>query len=181
MSSPAQMGRPSRLTRKLPLLCAVLLALFIGLFRTFSLCSMVGASMLPTLPPDSLFLIQKWGYTPKRGDVVVVQKDSFTAYPIVKRVVATGGEHVVVDYAANTVYVDGVALDEPYLYEPMVDTGHPHMTMLDVTVPEGSVYVLGDNRNHSSDSRHQDLGTVEEQYILGRMVLALPISHSQAE
>lgn len=65
MSSPAQTGRPSRLTRKLPLLCAVLLALFIGLFRTFSLCSMVGASMLPTLPPDSLFLIQKWGYTPK--------------------------------------------------------------------------------------------------------------------
>lgn len=112
--------------------------------------------------------------------VVVVQKDSFTAYPVVKRIVATGGEHVVVDYAANTVYVDGVALDEPYLCEPMVDTGSPNMTVLDVTVPEGAVYVLGDNRNHSSDSRHQDLGTVEEQYILGRMVLILPISHPQA-
>lgn len=177
MSSPAQTGRPSRLTRNLLLLCAALLALLIGFFRTFSFCSMVGVSMLPTLPPDSLFLIQKRGYTPKRGAVVVIQKDSFIAYPIVKRVVATGGEHVAVDYDANTVYVNGVALDEPYLYEPMVDTGRPFLAVLDVTVPEGSVYVLGDNRNNSLDSRDERLGTVEEEYILGRMVLALPVSY----
>ena len=158
-----------------------LIVVLVGLILVCTLAGrvirVVGSSMVPTLHENDLLLLRSVGYTPQRGDVIVLRKESFLSYPVVKRVIATGGEHVTVDYTTGTVSVDGVALDEPYINEIMVDTGSPNMTVLDVTVPEGSVYVLGDNRNHSSDSRHQDLGTVEEQYILGRMVLALPISH----
>ena len=94
-----------------------------------------------------------------------------------KLVIATEGQHVTVDYATHTVYVDGEALDEPYINEVMNDPFSPSMTVLDVTVPEGSIYVLGDNRNHSADSRHQALGVVDTRYVLGRAVwIVLPVS-----
>ena len=81
------------------------------------------------------------------------------------------------DYATSSVYVDGVALDEPYINEIMVDRYGFEMNVLDVTVPEGSIYVLGDNRNNSSDSRHEALGTVDQRYVLGRVLcVMLPFS-----
>lgn len=135
----------------------------------------VGSSMVPTLHQSDLLLLQSIGYTPKQGDVVVLRKPSFMTEPIVKRVIAVGGQHVTVDYDAGTVTVDGQALDEPYINELMVDTMNPYMTVLDVTVPEGSIYVMGDNRNHSSDSRDQRLSTVDERYVLGRaLCVVLP-------
>lgn len=135
----------------------------------------VGSSMVPTLHQSDLLLLQSIGYTPKQGDVVVLRKPSFMTEPIVKRVIAVGGQHVTVDYDAGTVTVDGQALDEPYINELMVDTMNPYMTVLDVTVPEGSIYIMGDNRNHSSDSRDQRLGTVDERYVLGRaLCVVLP-------
>lgn len=149
-----------------------LIVVLVGLILVCTLAGrvirVVGSSMVPTLHENDLLLLWSVGYTPQRGDVVVLRKESFMSYPVVKRVIATGGEHVTVDYATGTVSVDGVALDEPYLNELMVDTGSPNMTVLDVTVPEGSIYVMGDNRNHSSDSRHRDLGTVDERYVLGK-------------
>ena len=149
-------------------LIVVLVSLILACTLVGRVIRVVGSSMVPTLHENDLLLLQSVGYTPQRGDVVVLRKETLMSYPIVKRVIATGGEHVVIDYTTGTVLVDGVALDEPYINEIMVDTGSPSMTVLDVTVPEGSVYVLGDNRNHSSDSRHKDLGTVDERYILGK-------------
>jgi signal peptidase I len=134
--------------------------------------------MVPTLHEGDLLLLQSIGYTPKQGDVVVLRKSSFMSEPIVKRVIALEGQHVVVDYATGTVSVDGEVLDEPYINEVMADTMNPVMTVLDVTVPEGSIYVMGDNRNHSSDSRDQRLGTVDSRYVLGRaLFVALPFQH----
>ena len=135
----------------------------------------VGSSMVPTLHDGDMLLLQSLGYTPKQGDVVVLRKPGFPAppqdtAPIVKRVIAVGGQHVRVDYDAGAVYVDGVALDEPYILEHMTDHYSPEMNVLDVTVPQGSIYVLGDNRNHSSDSRHEALGTVDCRYVLGRVL-----------
>ncbi len=142
----------------------------------------VGSSMVPTLHDGDLLLLQSLGYTPKQGDVVVLRKPGFPpppqdTAPIVKRVIAVGGQHVRVDYATSSVYVDGVALDEPYINEVMVDRYGFEMNVLDVTVPEGSIYVLGDNRNNSSDSRHEALGTVDQRYVLGRVLcVMLPFS-----
>lgn len=154
----------------------------IFLILTFTLVGRVirveGSSMLPTLHENDLMLLQSVAYTPKQGDVVVLRKSSFMPVPIVKRVIAVGGQHVTVDYANHCVYVDGVALDEPYINEIMRDPVSPLLTVLDVDVPQGSIYVMGDNRNHSSDSRDERLGTVDTRYILGRALWVLvPFGH----
>ena len=126
-----------------------------------------GISMEPTLYHGDLLLLQSVGYTPEQGDVVVLTKEFEDADgPIVKRVIATGGQHVVIDYDAGTVTVDGEVLDEPYIKEAMMQP--PEESITDILVPEGSIFVMGDNRNHSSDSRNVTLGAVDERYVLGR-------------
>ena len=140
-------------------------------------------SMLPTLERGDLLLLQSVGYTPRQGDIVALTKEfEYADGPIVKRVIATGGQHVVIDYAAGTVTVDGQVLDEPYIYEPMRQPMGE--TLTDVVVPEGSIFVMGDNRNNSSDSRDVTLGTVDERYVLGRALWVVlpfqrfgPITH----
>ena len=149
-----------------------LVTVLITLILLFALVGRVievkGSSMVPTLHEGDLMLLQSIGYTPKQGDVVVLRKASFMTDPIVKRVIATGGQRVTIDYGSSTVYVDGVPLDEPYINEIMVSPASPEMSIFDAEVPEGSIFVRGDNRNHSSDSRHINLGTVDERYILGK-------------
>lgn len=154
------------------------------LILTFSLAGrvirVVGSSMVPTLHEGDLMLLQSIGYTPKQGDVVVLRKSSFMSDPIVKRVIAVGGQHVSIDYDAGTVTVDGEILDEPYILETMQDPNfhHPGTYQNEIDVPEGSVFVMGDNRNNSSDSRDVTLGTVDERYILGRVLcVLLPFDH----
>ena len=131
-----------------------------------------GHSMVPTLQDGDRLLIvsslldSSYDY----GDIVVLRKDTFMDEPIVKRVIATEGQTVDIDFSAGVVYVDGEALDEPYINEPTyVEEG----TEFPLTVPEGSVFVLGDNRNHSSDSRSSDLGTVDTRYVIGKAVFLL--------
>jgi len=138
--------------------------------------SVVGTSMVPTLHDKDMLLVQSIGYAPKQGDIVVLTKESFMDEPIVKRIIALGGQTVEIDYDAGTVTVDGQALDEPYIKEAMRPTVYESMTSL--VVPEGSVFVMGDNRNGSSDSRSYDLGPVDERYIIGRVLCVLfPVSN----
>ena len=153
-------------------LVMVLVALILIFTFVGRIIGVVGSSMYPTLHDGDLLLLQSIGYTPKQGDVVVLTKEFDAADgPIVKRVIATGGQHVVIDYDAGTVTVDGQVLDEPYINEFMVDPGMD--SIHDVVVPEGSIFVMGDNRNHSSDSRNVTLGTVDERYVLGRALWVL--------
>lgn len=130
-----------------------------------------GSSMVPTLHHGDMLILQSLGYKPRQNDVVVLTKESFMEQPIVKRVIAVGGQTVDIDYTENTVYVDGVALDEPYINELMEDLGPESITHAEV--PEGSIFVMGDNRNHSSDSRSPRLGVVDERYVLGRALMVL--------
>ena len=87
---------------------------------------------------------------------------------IVKRVIATEGQVVDIDFLTGTVFVDGTPLHEDYINEP---TYTAEGTEFPLTVPEGSVFVMGDNRNHSNDSRDARLGTVDTRYLIGRAVL----------
>ena len=133
-----------------------------------------GHSMVPTLQDgDRLLVLNSMLYDDyKYGDIVVLRKDTFLEEPIVKRVIATEGQTVDIDFSSGSVYVDGVLLKEDYIHElTFLEEG----TEFPLTVPEGSVFVMGDNRNHSSDSRDSRLGTVDTRYVIGKAVfLAFP-------
>ena len=107
----------------------------------------------------------------KAGDIVVIKKEYFEdGKPIVKRIIATEGQTVDIDFDAGVVYVDGQALEEDYIREPTyLDEG----LEFPITVPEGCVFVMGDNRNASTDSRDARLGCVDERYIMGRVYFTL--------
>jgi signal peptidase I len=151
---------------------------FIILLFTFvgRIIGVQGESMMSTLHNGDMLLLQSVGYQPKQGDIVVLTKESFMEEPIVKRIIAVEGQTVEIDYDAGTVRVDGQVLDEPYLNEAME---RPAWETIDsVTVPEGSVFVMGDNRNHSSDSRVPQLGVVDQRHIIGRaLFIVFPFSH----
>lgn len=160
---------------------ALVLAL-VSLIVVFTLIGRIigvdGTSMLPTLHDSDMVLLQSLGYEPRQGDVVVITKESFLEESIVKRVIALGGQTVRIDYDAGLVYVDGAALDEPYLGEIMLEPNSMYMTNNSLTVPEGFLFVMGDNRNNSTDSRDIRLGTVDERYVLGHaLFVLLPFGH----
>lgn len=147
------------------LVAAILIFTFFA--RTITV---VGSSMVPTLEEGNLLIVSKLFYQPKYGDVVVLRKESFMTDPIVKRVIATEGQTVDIDFEAGVVYVDGVALDEPYVNSA---TNERENFTEAVTVPEGCVFVMGDNRNRSTDSRSAAIGCVDTRCIIGRALLRL--------
>lgn len=150
------------------------------LFNCFARLTRVdGNSMDNTLKDGEMMLVWSLGYSPKQGDIVVLNKtDEVTKQllggkAIVKRVIATGGQTVDIDYTTGTVYVDGTPLEEPYIREEMYLPGNPMMYNTHWEIPEGSIFVMGDNRNYSTDSRHEMVGPIDEDYILGKVVFAL--------
>lgn len=156
------------------LVTAIILLVFLFTF-VFKVVTINGRSMLNTLRNGEKLIISDIGYAPKRGDIVVISRnannivgseDSNTS--IIKRVIATEGQVVDIDFTKGIVSVDGVALDEPYtktLTNLSYDIEFP------VVVKPGCVFVLGDNRNDSTDSRSSligDEGMIDERYILGK-------------
>lgn len=143
------------------------------------LSQVVGQSMDHTLQNGELTVVWDLGYRPKQGDIVVLNKTTAeflggeNGEAIVKRVIAVGGQTVDIDYSTSTVYVDGVPLNEPYIKEPMKLPLDPYMQRTHWEIPEGCVFVMGDNRNNSTDSRHQGLGPIDAHYILGKVSFAL--------
>ncbi|WP_295867723.1 signal peptidase I [uncultured Oscillibacter sp.] len=138
-----------------------------------------GHSMVPTLQNGDRLAVTAGllagAYRP--GDIVVLRKDSFLDEPIVKRVIAVGGQTVDIDFSTGSVFVDGKLLNEPYINEL---TFREEGTRFPLTVPEGSIFVMGDNRNHSNDSRDARLGTVDTGYVIGRAVFLLYPGPDQA-
>lgn len=166
----------------LQMLTFVLVAVVLVFASLGMVIGVSGTSMYPTLHHQDIMVVQRIGYTPAQGDVVVLRKDSFLEEAIVKRVIAVAGQEVEIDYDQNTVYVDGVALDETYINQEDQDVmiERSGMVYKEFTVPEGSIFVMGDNRNGSTDSRYAELGMVDTEYVLGRaLCVAFPFTHIQ--
>ncbi len=151
------------------LVVALLVCVLVFTFAV-RIVSVSGTSMLDTLHNNDRIVISNLFYTPKQGDIVVLRKTTFSDEPIVKRVIAKGGQTVNIDFEAGVVYVDGVALDEPYILEPT----RRRIDFEDETlVPDGCVFVMGDNRNGSTDSRDLRIGCVDERLIIGKALFLL--------
>ena len=130
-----------------------------------------GSSMLNTLVHGDRLLVQTGFYTPERGDVVVV--DGYNGYgkPLVKRVIGVGGDTIDIDPDLGIVYRNGEPLAEPYTRDGVtLGTGD---TVFPITVPEGTLFLMGDNRQNSTDSRSSRVGCVDERDILGKVLLRI--------
>jgi len=158
---------------------AIFMFIYILLFRVVVV---VGPSMYNTLVDgDRLVLISNVLYrNPKQGDVIVASKDTFRdGECIIKRIIATEGQTVDIDFQLGVVYVDGVGLQEDYTYTM---TNMDEGMKFPLTVPEGCVFAMGDNRNASMDSRNPQIGFIDEREILGKAVfLMMPGTHGGTE
>lgn len=137
----------------------------------FRLVGVEGYSMSDTLQDnDWLLTVNKESY--ERGDIVVITEPNYFDEPLIKRVIAKGGETVDIDFETSTVFVDGVALKEPYTREDYI---LPKLDDIDFpyTVPEGHIFCMGDNRNGSTDSRSNLIGPLDERYVLGKAVVRI--------
>ncbi|MBQ8967647.1 signal peptidase I [Ruminococcus sp.] len=151
------------------------LAILLLFTFVFNRLRVKGNSMEDTLFDGDRIIIRSLFYEPAAGDIVVCRSELLGEL-IVKRVIALGGQTVTIDYAAGTVSVDGKVLDEPYLkYHALDDMGSYDMTYYDperevfeYNVPAGSVFLLGDNRDRSNDSRA--FGCVSEDDIIGKAI-----------
>lgn len=145
--------------------------IFIVLLFTFvvRLIGVDGSSMFPTLHDRDVMVVSNLGYTPKHGDIVVLNKPSFERGPIVKRIIATEGDMVDIDFVLGRVYINGEALTEDYINTFDLPMNQEDM-VFPQTVPEGCIFVMGDNRNGSTDSRNSALGMVDTRYIIGHVL-----------
>ena len=150
---------------------AVSLTVLILLFTfVFKIVGISGSSMEHTLHENDRVIAFSLFYTPAQGDIVVVNQPNEFGKPIIKRVIATENQEVDINFDTGEVFVDGVLLDEPYLSTPTTLEGS---VSFPVTVEKGKVFVMGDNRQHSTDSRHTMIGQIDTRYILGKAIVRI--------
>ena len=162
----------SELYQNVRTLVSVLAVLILVFTFAVRLIVVSGPSMENTLHNGDTMLVWSMGYEPRQGDVIVLTKKSYQEDSIVKRVIALEGQTVDIDYITNTVYVDGLPLEEDYIKEWMYAPSYGDV-INHVTVPEGCIFVMGDNRNESADSRYPGIGIVDERCVIGRAVTVL--------
>lgn len=161
-----------------PLLIVLGLVICIIKIFFFDLAFVDGNSMYPTLQNGDLLVVKKYVGSISKGDVVLLNLSitKSTKEYVVKRVIATGEDTVTIDYEKNRVYVNGQIIEEPYINynqeDPMRMNGNPQETVF--FIPNGYVFLLGDNRNYSSDSRDDRVGIVPTEKIIGTVSVLLP-------
>ena len=141
----------------------------------FRVVTVTGESMLPNFVEGQKLIVTNLGHSVEQGTVVVIT--NVLNEPIIKRVIATEGQTVDIDYETGVVYVDGEAVDETQFGLENGITTRPYSTLeamvFPQTVPEGCVFVLGDNRSVSKDSRYTEVGMVDTRHILGEAVFTV--------
>ena len=146
---------------------SVMAVIFVVLLFTFVARTSVvsGQSMIQTLQHNDMLIVSRLGFSAQPGDIVVATKPYYANEPIVKRIIATEGQSVDIDFKKGVVYVNGEALEEPYVNTP---TNRHYDMDFPLTVPDGFVFLMGDNRNGSLDSRSTEIGLVDKRYLLGK-------------
>lgn len=142
----------------------------------FRLIDVDGQSMEPTLINTDKVVVTNLFYTPENGDVVVLSHAEHYDDPLVKRVIATEGQSLRIDFATNQVFVDGELVDEPYIQGTTIEGDMP----VPEVIPEGKVFVMGDNRSNSLDSRYEKIGLVDVDCIIGKAQFVI-IPHTYKE
>lgn len=160
--------------RWLSVIIGVLFAFFMSWILFFQVVEVDGTSMMPTLDDGNLLVVSTFGYTPERGDIVVIGTTDEDGVCLVKRVIATENQVVTMDYTTGSVIVDGVVIDEDYIAEPMKkrqddEINYPY------TVPEGCIFVMGDNREVSRDSRSKTIKCIDEDLVVGKAAFRLSV------
>lgn len=147
---------------------------FVILLFTFCvrLAVVDGESMTNTLQDRDILVISNLGYTPSQGDIVVFQSKHYPE-PIVKRVIATAGQTVNINFETWKVTVDGEPVDEAWYVrrDDLMSVMHRGDVSFPHVVPEGCVFCMGDNRNGSTDSRWSSIGDVDTRFVLGHVLL----------
>lgn len=142
----------------------------------FKICTVSGPSMNNTLFNGEKLIVSDLAYSPKEGDIIVFHQTGTLNEPIVKRVIATGGKYVKIDYDAKKLYVsDDSSFDEDDVVD---ESGYVYISgdeyrqegVYTVQVPKGYLFVMGDNRNSSTDSRSSTIGLVDERRVLGKVI-----------
>ena len=165
---------------------AVFLVLLVFTFL-FRIATVEGSSMVPTLEEDDRLIVSDIMYEPKTGDIVIINSEKAHLFSdssqtevteaeglhkrIVKRVIATEGQKVDIDFKLGIVYIDDVQIYESYIAD--LTTYDENAFEYPITIPEGYIFVMGDNRLRSKDSRHPDIGLVSKDDVMGHVILRI--------
>lgn len=149
---------------------SAVLVVFLIFALLFRAVGVDGDSMKPTLHDKDWVAVAGAVTDFEYGDIVVINQPWRRNVPIIKRVIAVGGDTVNIDFQKNEVYVNGVKLNERYILEP---TRLSYDVKFPLTVEEGKLFVMGDNRNDSIDSRSSEIGLIDERYVLGKALIRI--------
>lgn len=143
----------------------------------FRLVDVEGTSMCDTLQTKDKVIVTNLLYTPRDNDIVVISHGAEYKKPIIKRVIATEGQTLELDYENEKIIVDGIEISEPYI-KGTTFSGNYGNNVIPSVIPEGKIFVMGDNRQVSLDSRSTEIGLIDVKDVIGKaQVVAFPFDH----
>lgn len=146
---------------------AVVMVILVFFLRT---SRVDGRSMNPTLQSGDQVIARSLFYKPDRGDIVIIDSETNFGQPLVKRVIGIAGDTIDINFQTGEVFLNGVLLEEDYISAP---TNLSFDVQFPVTVPEGHLFLMGDNRPNSEDSRSSLIGMIDERDVLGKVIFRI--------